>query len=255
AKKMKNLLQETHITGAPHNQEFIANVFTHKEFLDRTLDTGFIARHETDLIPDDYGRAAKEEIALAALYFMLGLDHSTEANPWNARDNWRVGTKSLTRNLKLVNRDHIIEIEAICCGTQIELDETKISFISYQDNTLCALIGDKEIQATILPSKNFKNTIAMTHGSKRTEFHILEPEQEAEQGAGDGKIIAPMPGKIVRVLVSDGETVETGQPLLVMESMKVEITIKAPVEGVVENLSLTNDAQVTDGTILMEIAA
>ena len=253
---MSQLLQETHITGVPHNQEFIANVFAHEKFLDDALDTGFIARHETNLIPKDYGRAGKTETALATLYFMLGLDRSAEKNPWDTRDNWRIGQKSLKRSLKLVNRDRVIEIEAICRGTQIEMDEIKASLISHQNNILRALIGDEEVQATILPSKDFKNRIAMTtHGSKRTELHILKPEQESDQGTGDGKIIAPMPGKIVRVLVADGETVETGQPLLVMESMKVEITIKAPVEGVVENLRLTNDAQVTDGTILMEIAA
>ena len=70
---------------------------------------------------------------------------------------------------------------------------------------------------------------------------------------GPGTIVAPMPGKMLEIKVADGETVEKGQPLLVMEAMKMEQTINAPRDGVVSGLSLKAGDQVADGTVLLTI--
>jgi propionyl-CoA carboxylase alpha chain len=66
-----------------------------------------------------------------------------------------------------------------------------------------------------------------------------------------GGLIAPMPGKVVKVAVKDGETVKRGQPLLVLEAMKMEQTTVSPVDGVVKQVLVREGDQVTAGHVLV----
>ncbi|GER06601.1 hypothetical protein JCM17843_09110 [Kordiimonadales bacterium JCM 17843] len=79
----------------------------------------------------------------------------------------------------------------------------------------------------------------------------FDPEEDAD---GPGAITAPMPGKILDILVSDGDFVEKGQALLVLEAMKMEHTLTAPRDGTVSNLSAKTGDQVSDGAVLVTIS-
>jgi biotin carboxyl carrier protein len=70
---------------------------------------------------------------------------------------------------------------------------------------------------------------------------------------GPAKITSPMPGKVVAVLVKEGDTVAAGQGLLVVEAMKMENELKAPRAGVVKNLTATEGTPVDGGTTLCVI--
>ena len=72
--------------------------------------------------------------------------------------------------------------------------------------------------------------------------------------ASGGRLIAPMPGKIIAVLTEPGATVTKGQPLVVMEAMKMEHTIKAPADGTVEKVRYAVGDQVEDGAELIGFA-
>jgi 3-methylcrotonyl-CoA carboxylase alpha subunit len=70
-----------------------------------------------------------------------------------------------------------------------------------------------------------------------------------------GSLVAPMPGKVIALMVEAGATVRRGQPLLVMEAMKMEHTIAAPADGVVEALLYRVGDQVAEGAALVGFAA
>ena len=72
-------------------------------------------------------------------------------------------------------------------------------------------------------------------------------------GGGDGRIEAPMPGNIVSVAVAEGDTVEAGDPVIVLESMKMQNEITAPIAGVVRKLGCSAGQQVSFGEILAVI--
>ena len=76
-----------------------------------------------------------------------------------------------------------------------------------------------------------------------------------EHAAEGGRLTAPMPGKIVSFAVKVGDKVEAGQSLAVMEAMKMEHTMAAPADGVVEELLYAPGDQVAEGTELLKIAA
>ena len=84
-------------------------------------------------------------------------------------------------------------------------------------------------------------------------FETGEEARGAHAGAGSGIVIAPMPGKVVSVLVAEGNTVEEGQPLVVLEAMKMETTLTAEVAGRVTTLRAVAGATVAGGDVLVEI--
>ncbi|HXJ33965.1 MAG TPA: biotin/lipoyl-containing protein [Candidatus Eisenbacteria bacterium] len=73
-------------------------------------------------------------------------------------------------------------------------------------------------------------------------------------GAGSGSVVAPMPGKVVKVLVAVGDAVTAGQPLVVVEAMKMETTLAAEIDGTVRALGATPGAMVDAGAVLVELA-
>jgi 3-methylcrotonyl-CoA carboxylase alpha subunit len=87
-------------------------------------------------------------------------------------------------------------------------------------------------------------------------LHYSDPLAHAgEAEAEGGRLTAPMPGKIVALLVEKGAVVAKGAPLLIMEAMKMEHTIYAPASGTVEGLLYTVGDQVTDGAQLLAFSA
>lgn len=87
-------------------------------------------------------------------------------------------------------------------------------------------------------------------------FRVTADRTEGGAGgaAGDGAILAPMPGRIVSVEVAEGQSVTAGQKLLVLEAMKMEQALLAPFDGVVESLSATPGAQVQVDALLVKVA-
>ena len=67
----------------------------------------------------------------------------------------------------------------------------------------------------------------------------------------DPRQIAPMPGLITAVKIETGSAVKSGEPLIIMEAMKMEHTLKAPRDGIVAEITVSAGDQVEDGTILL----
>lgn len=91
--------------------------------------------------------------------------------------------------------------------------------------------------------------------SEGKEFYITGENRSRSQkkAALPGSMVSPMPGKILKVLVSEGETVKAGTPILVMEAMKMEHTIKASSDGLVEKIYFKVGDQITGGVELVQI--
>jgi biotin carboxyl carrier protein len=94
----------------------------------------------------------------------------------------------------------------------------------------------------------------------RLEARVLDPRQwqgrrgGAVEAEGRQQIVAPMPGKVVRVLVRQGEKVEAGRGLLVVEAMKMQNEIRSPKTGTVERLLVTEGQAVNAGEVVAVVA-
>ena len=97
--------------------------------------------------------------------------------------------------------------------------------------------------------------VVVFEGGEAFVFRDHPPAADADGAAGDGQVRAPMPGKVTQVLVKAGDKVAKGQALLTLEAMKMEHTLTAAFDGVVEALSAELSAQVSEGALLARLAA
>jgi 3-methylcrotonyl-CoA carboxylase alpha subunit len=93
------------------------------------------------------------------------------------------------------------------------------------------------------------------HAGHHWQILWRDPIAHAGEGEADeGRLTAPMPGKIIALLVSTGERVVKGTPLLIMEAMKMEHTINAPCDGTVSELLYAVGDQVDEGAQLLSLS-
>jgi biotin carboxyl carrier protein len=85
-------------------------------------------------------------------------------------------------------------------------------------------------------------------------FDLGDAPTRGGAAGGVGTVVAPMPGKIVGVLVAVGDTVEAGQPLVVLEAMKMETTLRSEIAGTVAAVAVQAGATVDAGAVLVEVA-
>ncbi len=259
---LKTMVTKSAITGLTTNRDFLIACLSHGEFLSGDVDTGFIGRNQDVLIIEH--RVNERERALASLAILANREeHSVAAaalsdepdSPWGYADNFMMNIPSTET---LLFKDH---------------DNGDISvFTTHENGAVSLLEGDIEHIATIndydagwlsvnLDGHSF-SYFAVVHESSVTlvladktmtiQRHALRLDS-GEDADGPGQIIAPMPGKILQVMVKNGDTVAKGDALLVMEAMKMEQTITAPCGGIICDLSLNVNDQVNDGQILLNI--
>lgn len=236
---MARALDETIVAGLNTNQEFLGNVFRHADFISGDVDTGFIARHEADLIPAHYGRPEAYDLALAAAKIMAP-ELPSRGDIWGQADNWRMNG-TLTRSVLFTSRGDHLSVPVTCRGDAFDVTvEGKVITITRDtlNNTLFARSG---------------NNLTLFRGGRVIPLHLYVPGSDGDEGAGEGRIVAPMPGKIISVLVQMGADVAKDQPLLIMEAMKMEMTIKAGCAGVIDELPVSAGQQVQDGALLISI--
>jgi acetyl/propionyl-CoA carboxylase alpha subunit len=78
-------------------------------------------------------------------------------------------------------------------------------------------------------------------------------KEKTKSGVGNGEISAPMPGQILKVFVKNGQSVEEGDSLFIVEAMKMEHTLKAPSKGQVENLAFKAGDSVSSTDVILKI--
>lgn len=93
----------------------------------------------------------------------------------------------------------------------------------------------------------------MTLMSLRSTKKSSHGRHERHPAQGPGAVIAPMAGRVVKIFAANGTRVKKGDSILVLEAMKMEHVVKAPMEGVVKGAELEIGQQVTDSTVLFQI--
>lgn len=252
---MKNALAHTLVSGLVTNQEFLTHIFDHADFAKGDVDTGFIARHADALLPADYGfaRAADAALAVAAMLF----PRVPSADPWESGDYWRMGG-DVTRFLTLKPREgEAMTLKVALKGHDFAFDlngvAVKAALDGFGANGLVRVrTGGQIVQGFVTCEGGDK--VLVQHGGRVVRLSRPDYGAAAEDGASEGKILSPMPGRIVALLVKQKEKVAKGQPLLVMEAMKMEVTIRAGCDGVVDDLPVAAGDQVQDGALLVSIA-
>lgn len=150
----------------------------------------------------------------------------------------------------------VIELERAATGWRVTLEgrPVAVDVVEITSNTLSLLLDGQSIEVSVTPSADGK--LRLQTGAQEFTAEVIDPrawsgrrhgQVEAE---GRQQILAPMPGKIVRLLVTAGEHVEAGQGLLVVEAMKMQNEIRSPKSGTVERVFAREGQPVIAGEIL-----
>ncbi|MCP5416854.1 MAG: acetyl/propionyl/methylcrotonyl-CoA carboxylase subunit alpha [Chromatiaceae bacterium] len=263
-RRMRGALNAYRIVGVQTNLEFLAALCAVPALAEEALDTGFIDTHKRLLLPGK-GALPDEVLALAALYELL-LDSqraqrqreasADPGSPWGVSDGWRLNQDNF-HSFFFRQGEHEIEVIAHyrSGGYQLDLPSGawQVSGEIASDGDLLADIQDRRLRAAVI--KHQKELTILQQG-RAWQLTLHDPRIDAMEGEEvTGGLIAPMPGSVVAVRVTAGAHVKQGDPLLVVEAMKMEHSISAPFDGVVREICFDVGDQVEEGDELLRMEA
>ncbi|MDG2394586.1 MAG: 3-methylcrotonyl-CoA carboxylase, partial [Thalassotalea sp.] len=256
-------LMEYRIKGVTTNIDFLYNLATAKPFVEADLDTGFIEKHH-DLIFHDDEQTLADELPIAALYLVLAQADSAKVtaaktndphSPWNATNAWRLNEADV-HAFELEHNEVVYPVQVeekrkgsstfylitvagktTDCQGRIEGDKLFANVNGYRFN---ASVGENQGQFSL-----FRQT-GVIHFSK-----VIPDCGDADNDQAAGGLTAPMNGTMVTLLCEVGEAVKKDQPLLIMEAMKMEHTIRAPSDGFVSEFYFNVGDMVDGGAELL----
>ncbi len=245
-KNMAEALDETHIAGPKSNINFLRRLARHPAFRAGKVNTRFIQDHHHALLPAKTA-PAPETLALAALGLLSGrVKHENfSSDPWNDLSAWRIGGNDVER---FIFKDETGEYAVSIHNSRLTLPDGKIMQVSHEpsfhDMGFDAKINGKDYNAVVHQDGAH---LTVMYAGCREELVYADPlHSVADEDSTAGKLTAPMPGKVVAVRVSVGTQVKKGQPLVIVEAMKMEHTIIAPADGVIAAVNANVGDQVSE---------
>jgi 3-methylcrotonyl-CoA carboxylase alpha subunit len=258
--RLRLALAQYRVVGVENNVEFLARVVTSPAFASADLDTGLIEREKAVLFPAER-HVPDEAWLLAALAELtreqVGLGGAAgDRSPWAARDGWRLN-HSATRTVSLRLGEVVKEVAVAyqAGGYALTLDGRTVTASGGFEGhgRFLARLGERRLRAAVVLAGERRQVFfeGRTYPIACVSATALAGERDDVVGG----LTAPMPGKVVAVLVEPGRAVEKGTPLLVLEAMKMEHTVLAPRAGVVKALRFAVGDQVTEGAELVVFEA
>jgi len=259
--RMLRALAATQIVGVHTNVAFLSRLMADEAFAEADLDTGLIERRRATLLPAPI--PATREALLLACAAVLEQGKAASAltiDPWAERCGWRVDG-SYRRMLSFQDSESVQEvlIDMVDGVTSLTVDAERAAVaISSQTNGVASVLH----VALLMRSSRVSGTVVRQGerfdvfvSGKCETLTLKDPLASTGQAEADhaGSLTAPMPGKIIAIEVKAGEKVKRGQALLVMEAMKMEHTINAGLDGVVENIFFGVGEQVAEGAVLISL--
>ena len=248
---MRRVIKNTAISGVRTNLEFLYNIFNHKSFNVADFDTGFIDKYHDDLI-EHIKQVPVPILALASLCELM--PHTEGGDVWDWSDGWQLNT-NLKMNLTFTQNDKTHDVKVIYLkeGFQLDVQDQShhVAILKHQGDDLSILLDGKKVSGKII--KQGEDFTVFCDGKVSYLHHYIPGADKDEDNLSNGTVVTPMPGKISKLFVKDGERVELGQALLILEAMKMEHTIKAPCNGVVDVSTLERDMQISDGQVLLNV--
>ncbi|MGB4074461.1 acetyl/propionyl/methylcrotonyl-CoA carboxylase subunit alpha [Pseudomonas sp.] len=238
------MLKETCVGGVRTNLAFLTRVLAHPAFANAELDTGFIPRHEAQLLPP-VTELPSEFWQLAAEAFVQSETspqrHDDYHSPWARNNGLRLGLPAETDlHLSCQNERQVVRLRHASASTvQLQGETLSVDRDGLRQQHLAIRRGD---------------SLYLQFAGELRCIQRVDPIAEVEAShQHHGGLTAPMNGSIVRVLVEAGQAVETGTALVVLEAMKMEHSIRATHAGVVKALYCSEGEMVSEGTVLVEL--
>ena len=253
--RLDEALAQTHIVGLNTNMQFLRYVLRSPSFAQANLDTALIPREEAVLFKQEpVGLAMAAACAIAQT--LLHEKASEDSDPFSRRDGWQ--THGVTQ------RPFEFDFHG---------EHSKAALTYLHDGALQLKVGDvsgplvfaasaqgidiqfagQRLTAAVYTQGEVDYVFTARGATQITAIDLLA--HAGESHTEGGRLTAPMPGKVVSFAVKAGDKVSKGQALAVMEAMKMEHTIAAPADGVVQEVLYAPGDQVAEGAELLKIGS
>lgn len=253
--RMDEALAQVHIVGLSTNVQFLRHVVQSRSFAQADLDTALIPREEAVLFRQEKIGLPLAAAAAVALSLLEEKAQETD-DPFSKRDGWR--------SHGVAERRFEFEFhgEAAQAGlTYLHDGGLRLAVGGVEDVLVFAgrggavdvRFGEQRLDAHVYRRGEIVHVFARQGATQITVIDQLAHAGEAHGEAG--RLTAPMPGKVVSFAVKAGDKVSKGQALAVMEAMKMEHTIAAPADGVVQEILYAPGDQVVEGAELLKMAS
>lgn len=264
-RQMKQALSSFQILGLSTNVGFLSTLFSNPAFAQAQIDTGFIEKHKSALLPIDSnkGQPPDELLALTSLYELLRIRREADAaqsrtadafSPWGSGDGWQMNQNSSTTVELEINDFRTVVVADFgeqVYRMQINAHSSVVSGSMLDAHVLSGDIDGRKLKAVFV--KESQNLTAL-FGGREWNIHIHDPLlQTVDDDKQSGGLMAPMPGSVVSVDIKIGDDVKEGDTLMVVEAMKMEHTIHAPRDGRIKEIFFDVGEQVKDGEALLSL--
>ena len=265
--RLSQALAEFQIVGLATNIAFLKRLVEGQAFATADLDTGLIERNGATLFPP-LRPAPAGALALAAVSLIEAEKRSSAAasanaaDPWGQAQGWRLNG-DYRRQLSfgdeyaagLIGGAYRVGLVYHPQGWELEVDGVKqpLTVSGHAGATLSVRLGEQSMHGTVRRDGELFHVF--TNGEHHTLAYNDPMAHAGEAEAAGGRLTAPMPGKVVAVMVEAGQEVKKGDALVIMEAMKMEHTIGAPSDGLVEEVLYAVGDQVADGAPLLAFKA
>ena len=254
ARRLADALARAELHGITTNRDFLVRVLRHPEFLAGEADTSFLERHRASDLAEPLVDAGGELLAAAAAALAGQAARRAGARVLpTLPSGWR-NNPSGPQAVTYAGHHH---------------DELTVGYRFARDGRLAELrVGGVELEGARL-HRCVGDEVDLELGGLRRSYRVRGGIVNTDEGQADlrelprfpdpseagqaGSLTSPMPGAVIRVMAKVGATVEAGQPLLVLEAMKMEHEIVAPADGTLAELAVAEGSQVEAGELLAVI--
>jgi acetyl/propionyl-CoA carboxylase alpha subunit len=239
-KKLIAALDDTAVIGLTTNTGFLRELAASEEFRDAAIDTGWLDRHPEGItLPDD-------DVAAVFAAWVVAQDAPRDHSPFGIGDGWRSAGAPAPVTVELEDR-WLVSADRVFGPTGTHA----VAQVDRAGHVVRLEVDGVVLEAVVVVEPHVVEVAHRGHTRRFTRPDAFGPG--AGSGATDDLLLAPMPGTLLAVDVAEGDAVEQGQRLGVLEAMKMELALRAPHAGTVTTVGAAVGGQVALGQVLFEV--
>ncbi len=244
------------LEGVITNTSLLSYILSHKEFETNQVHVKWLDEQLNDFTENEkqFRENTQELIALAGIGWWYLAETSASSSPWTNEGAWRllpakelvVDGKSYPVTWHFQDEGFVLSIgDEAYHVSQIRKDQPLIG-MSVNGMLHHFVFEEKPYGFSVI----FQNT---RFDLQKKGLAVLEIKKKKDQvnGIGNGEVIAHQFGKVVKLHLQEGEPLKIGTPMMVVEAMKMENTLLAPADGMVEKIHVQPGQQIADGDLLI----
>jgi len=257
-RRLAAALREYEVVGVQTNLALLRGIAGNPDFAAGDIDTGFIGRHPGLLGGGAVAAGDADIVQAAALLHLLGEQRaageaaapaSDPHSPWGEADAWRLnsdGYQDIT--LRFANSETTWRAFPVAKGYQLAQGDRTLDAAWRAAEGVLALDGVRHRVCTV---RHGASLVVILDGANHIVMHVDRLAPPLLETAGDDRVSAPIPARVARILAAPGDQVKKGTPLMVLEAMKMELTLSAPLDGTIATIRARVDDMVQEGADLI----